>query len=195
MGYRNKLPRHPSDDYQTQPEIATGIVARIAQIIEPPKVIIEPSAGVGSFVSAARKQWPNARIIAVEVREECQEPCLQAGADEFVFEDWESELNLPTPDLILGNPPFNRAHEHILKSLQRLSERGMLSFLLRMGFMNSQKRVRELWDTQPGFRYLLPFAKRPSFLAEGGHENSEYASFIFEKGFKDLPQILPHLWW
>lgn len=195
MGYRNKLPRHPSDEYLTDPNLAEAITLRLSQLIPPPSVIVEPSAGSGAFVKAARSQWPSAHITAVEVREEVEAACMTAGADAFAFEDWEAIQLLRVPNLIIGNPPYFAAERHIRRGMDLLAPGGHLGFLLRMAFLNSQKRVKSFWDTQPGLRFLLPFARRPSFTGNGKTEHSEYAFYILEKGFTGNAEILPHLWW
>jgi hypothetical protein len=71
----------------------------------------------------------------------------------------------------------------------------LLCFLLRMAFLNSQERTRSFWETSPGFRYLMPLAKRPSFTGNRKVEHSEYAFFCFQKGWAGNAEILPHLWY
>ena len=193
--YRNHNPRRPSDDYQTPFKLTQAICQRMGTLIPAPSQILEPSAGLGHFVAASKEQWPQAKVKAVEVRAEC-EAGLKAKADEVYIGPWEDlELNQPpAPDLIIGNPPYEFAQPHLKLALARVKPGGHVAFLLRMAFLNSQERVRALWDTDLGFRYLLPLAQRPSFTEDGKSEHSEYAVYIFQTGYKGNAEILPHLW-
>jgi hypothetical protein len=194
--YKNIAPRRPSDDYQTPLRLAQAICKRLSEVIPPPKEVIEPSAGIGHFVVAARECWPDASITAVELREACKGQLEGRGANRVIFDTWES-VNLekvPIPELIVGNPPYELALSHLELALKRVKPGGHVALLLRMAFLNSQERVRELWDKKKGFRYLLPLAQRPSFTGDGKSEHSEYACYVWEPGYKGNAEILPHLW-
>lgn len=194
--YRNHLPRRESDNYQTPLKLAQAICIDLAKVIPVPKFIIEPSAGLGRFVLAARETWAQADITAVELREECEEPLKTMGATRICMGLWETVdlTQVPAPDLIVGNPPYENAQEHLELALDRLAPGGYVAFLLRMAFLNSQARVRTLWDLQKGFRFLMPLAQRPSFTGDGKSEHSEYAVYAFQKGYTGNAAILPHLW-
>lgn len=200
--YKNHNPRRESDNYQTSLKLALGVCERLATLFPGPKTILEPSAGLGRFVTASRQYWPNADITSVEVREECEEPLKSSGSNRVLMGTWE-DVNLadvPVPDLIVGNPPYEFAQEHFELALKRVRQPqdghlgGHVAFLLRMAFLNSQARVKTFWDKLPGFRYLLPLAQRPSFTGDGKSEHSEYAVYVFNVGYMGLAQILPHLW-
>jgi hypothetical protein len=207
--YRNHLPRRESDNYQTSLKLALGICARLQNLLPAPKTILEPSAGLGRFVTASRQCWPQSDITAVEVREECEKPLEDSGSNRVCMGTWEAVdlTSAPTPDLIVGNPPYEFAQEHLELALSRVRQPkvgpiivgepplgGYVAFLLRMAFLNSQARVKTLWDLQKGFRYLMPLAQRPSFTGDGKSEHSEYAVYIFQAGYKGNAEILPHLW-
>lgn len=208
--YKNHNPRRESDNYQTPFRLAQGICARLKALIPAPKYIMEPSAGAGRFVMASKEYWPESDITAVEVREECELILRDCGTSRVLMGTWEAaELaGVPVPDLILGNPPYEYAQEHLELALKRVRQPpqnmivvgdkplgGYVAFLLRMAFLNSQARVETLWDQQKGFRYLLPLAERPSFTEDGKSEHSEYAVYIFQSGYTGNAEILPHLWW
>lgn len=207
--YRNHLPRRESDNYQTSLLLARGACERLQGLIPAPKTILEPSAGLGRFVTASREYWPQSDITAVEVREECEKPLAESGATRVRMGTWEGVdlTDVPVPDLIVGNPPYEFAQEHLELALKRVRQPkpvgliigdkplgGYVAFLLRMAFLNSQARVKTLWDLQKGFRYLLPLAQRPSFTGDGKSEHSEYAVYVFQVGYKGNAEILPHLW-
>jgi len=194
--YKNHLPRRPSDNYQTPLKLAQAICKRLSEVIPVPISLIEPSAGIGHFVAAAREFWSKADITAVELREECKGQLEGCGATRVIFDTWESANleKVPVPDLIVGNPPYELALPHLELALKRVSPGGHVALLLRMAFLNSQERVRELWDKKKGFRYLLPLAQRPSYTGDGKSEHSEYAVYVFQVGYKGNAEILPHLW-
>ena len=194
--YKNHNPRRLSDDYQTPLKLALAICQRLQGVIPPPKAILEPSAGLGRFVTASRECWYGADITAVEVREECEDLLKGSGATRVLMGTWEDVdlAKVPAPDLIVGNPPYEFAQKHFELALSRVAHGGHVAFLLRMAFLNSQKRVKTFWDVQKGFRYLLPLAQRPSFTGDSKTEHSEYATLLFEKGFSGNAEILPHLW-
>jgi len=211
--YKNHNPRRESDNYQTPFRLAQGICSRLQKLIHPPKFIMEPSAGAGRFVMASKEYWPEADITAVEVREECEVVLRDCGTSRVLMGTWEEAnlTDLPVPDLIVGNPPYEFAQEHLELALKRVRQPhrvppgspiyipgapgGYVAFLLRMAFLNSQARVESLWDQRKGFRYLLPLAERPSFTEDGKSEHSEYAVYIFQAGWQGNAEILPHLWW
>ena len=207
--YRNHLPRRESDNYQTPLKLAQAICVRLAGVMPAPNSVIEPSAGLGRFIIASREAWPKADITAVELREECEDPLKKCGATRICMGLWETVdlSNAPVPDLIVGNPPYENAQQHLELSLSRVRQPkvspgsagepslgGYAAFLLRMAFLNSQARVRTLWDLQKGFRYLMPLAQRPSYTGDGKSEHSEYAVYVFQAGYKGNAEILPHLW-
>lgn len=197
--YRNHAPRHPSDDYQTPYKLAREAALRLAALIPAPKHVVEPSAGIGAFVRASLDAWPTARITAVELREECKETLegILASSPQSRIEvgTWEGcTLKDDPADLVLGNPPYEYALQHLNLALHRTRDDGYVAMLLRMAFLSTQKRVRTFWDKKPGFRYLIPLAQRVSFTGDGKNEHSEHALMVFKKGYTGMAEILPHLW-
>lgn len=180
--------RHPDDAYLTPQPLANAIALALARYIPAPQSILEPSAGEGAFVNAAQLAWPRARIQAVEPRYEAGSrltvPTYHGVLEEYCHRTPESIF-----DLALGNPPYIRAEAHV--ALCRAQAR-TVAFLLRMSFLGSRRRASTLWS-KPGLMYLMPLAQRPSFTG-GGTDTSEYAVFIWERGFDGRPTVLPHLW-
>lgn len=188
--------RLADDAYITPPGHALAICQWLDGIIPAPKRIIEPSAGVGSFVLAARKVWPKAHIIAVDVRGECRAMCLKHGANEFVNESWEDYADYiggRGVDLILGNPPYLYAEQHIRLAHRETLDGAWISFLLRQSFYCGQKRALSFWPKHPLFA-LGPIADRPSFTPDGKTDGAEYAQFLWNKGYEGAPRISRHIW-
>lgn len=181
--------RHPDDAYLTPQPLANAIALALARYIPAPQSILEPSAGEGAFVNAAQLAWPSARIQAVEPRYEASSR-LKVPTYHGVLEMYvQGPDAFRQFDLALGNPPYVRAEAHV--ALCRTQAR-TVAFLLRMSFLGSRRRASTLWN-KPGLMYLMPLAQRPSFTG-GGTDTSEYAVFVWERGFDGRPTILPHLW-
>lgn len=192
--------RLKADSYMTPQPLAKAIVRFLEEKhLEFPKgsptKIIEPSAGEGVFVREAKAAWPTSHVTAYEIREECSKGCEAAGADFFFLGDWGGSVFSQTGpvDLILGNPPFSAAQDHVETALERLVDGGLLAFLLRLSFLGSQHRAKTLWD-KPGLRFLVPVPERPDFMNSGQGDNSEYALYVWKKGYQGRAEILPPLW-
>lgn len=164
-----------------------------------PLRVVEPSAGEGVFVRAARALWPSSQITAIEIRKEMEQTLLDAGADFVYAEDVlrPGGVNQFNADLIIGNPPFAQAEEHITSLLARMKTGSHLAFLLRLGFYGAKARLA-FWKANPE-KYFMPITPRPGFKLNGkgklGTDSQEYGVFIWEKGYTGPAMRLPHLVW
>jgi hypothetical protein len=193
--------RVPLDAYQTPGDLALEICDVLRRTIsEQPQEIIEPSAGAGAFVAAARATWPDAHITAVELADGRKAACVAAGANVFIRQCWvETAVGLANyqapegkPRLVIGNPPFREAERHIAAALNLLRDGDRLVFLLRLNFLGSLDRVRFWRSNRPAWvRTLVP---RPSFTG-GGTDGTEYAIFCWKKGYRGRTQLLAPLVW
>jgi len=195
--------RKPNDAYYTSDALADAIVSQLWKHLplyfgpaipdecregRAPR-ILEPSAGGGAFVRAARRWWSSIHITAVEPHNE--DEALKT-ADVVYKRTIEEQCALHDGlryTLALGNPPYNLAESHV-NLVRRVSF--YTAFLLRLSFLGSQRRASTIYK-EPGLRYLLPLAQRPSFTS-GGTDNSEYAVFVWEHGWTENATILPHIW-
>lgn len=185
----------------TPPELALEICDRIDRMIDfvptmGPR-ILEPSAGDGAFVRAARATWPAADIWAAEIREECKAVLRAAGATVVDNCDLLTISGFVATDLIIGNPPFAVAEQHIRHLLDNMKEGAHLAFLLRLGFYESKERL-DFWETYPE-KYFIPIVPRPGFKLNGegkqGTDSQAYGLFIWQKGWTGPSTRLPHLVW
>ncbi|MEG4030778.1 MULTISPECIES: class I SAM-dependent methyltransferase [unclassified Microcoleus] len=106
-------------DFQTPLELAEMVCRKLIQLDVNPKVIIEPTCGIGNFIKAAANSFPSAsKIIGVEINQSYlteirlnkqllqDEKCEIFHGNFFQF-DWESLVNQYTDRLlILGNFPW-----------------------------------------------------------------------------------------
>ncbi len=202
---RAEKDRLPLDAYQTPGPLALAICAELRRQGENPIEIIEPGAGEGAFIVAARATWPDARIIAVElyVNAARRRALFAAGADQVIGgRCWtkvaadlanagEREPGGPRR-LILGNPSFRSAQPHIEHGLDALIDGERLAFLLRVNFLGCTDRVR-FWR-RPGLLELKTIAPRPSFFG-GGSDGTEYAIFSWRKGYRGAALVARPLVW
>jgi len=107
-------------DFQTPLTLAKECLARaLATIGWTPALVLEPSCGVGAFVTAAAAALPRpTRIVGVDINAEyvaravlsasrvAPDALVQVHAKDFFLHDWQTELGGDGRKLILGNPPW-----------------------------------------------------------------------------------------
>jgi hypothetical protein len=92
------------------------------------------------------------------------------------------------PDIIIGNPPFSQAEPFIRHALQWLPTDGILVFLLRLSFLEGQKRRDGLFSEHPP-RAVAVCSKRPSFTGDGKTNATAFAAFLWRKGYGGSPDL------
>jgi hypothetical protein len=190
------------DLYNTPYDHALAICRRLAKIIAPPRRIIEPSAGTGNFVAAARIVWPEAVIMAIDISDEHIQKCYQKGARTCIVGRWQDQdVRSFEPDLMLGNPPNSEVEAHVAHALDQLGPGGHLAFLQPMNVITTQGRAKRMWAVPPPFgnlSCLIPLAERPSFgvnkKGKPGTDQVEYGVYVWRKGYLLYPTLLPHIW-
>lgn len=148
--------RKAYDFYATPPETVRAFLANFDGISSGDR-ILEPSAGNGQIVKVLR----------------------EGGYDNVTigsFFDYEPDCGY---DVIIGNPPYSLALDFINKSLELLHPGGLLIFLLRTNFLESEKRFK-WWQEHP-LSGLYTLHKRPSFTGRGTDATS-YSWFVWERG-------------
>lgn len=150
--------------------------------------ILDPTAGGGPFVKAARATWPSALIAALDIRPEVEIGLKGAGANYVGIGDTlaRAPASFEKVDLVITNPPFALADallRHLWKGLQGGA---VIAFLLPVTFLGSGDRWANagLFAIAP-LRFLTPIVPRPSFLTVDGKETSpkfEAALFVWIKG-------------
>jgi hypothetical protein len=189
--------RKALDFYATPQPLADAICARIGGWGWGGwPVVVEPSAGHGPFVRAARAAWPEAKILAVDVDPEKRDALEAAGANDVWICDWPrfaaEAIGAGERALIIGNPPYREAEEHIRAALDWMHPGDELAFLLRLNLLGSRGRVA-LWGSTP-LAEVIPVVPRPSFTG-GGSDATEYAVFRWVKGHTGPARLsLPLVW-
>lgn len=204
--------RLDADAYFTKPALAFAAVQRLhADGILParPQLVLEPSVGKGAWVRAVQDVLRPLKVEGCDILdrgEELAEAGLPASDGfEFIWADFEELDPDLYYDIIIGNPPFSRAEQHIRHALDLVDpETGVVAFLLRINLLGGIERAAGLWtDAPPSYVYVLD--KRPSFrksrsvlrnkktgepiLTKKGElryrtsssDNSEYAMFVWKK--------------
>lgn len=179
-------PRNTDDAYFTPDALALAICQKLRTFIGHPGVVIEPSAGEGAFVRAVRETWPESFIVAVEPNGGASE-----GANVYSAKTWEEYEAPQRADLIIGNPPFSLAEEHIKLAISRAR---YSCFLLRASFLAGRGRWEHL-HRYGNLAHVWHVIGRPSF-ADGKTDAAEYAVLVWDssatKTFRtDTPVSFP----
>lgn len=104
-----------------------------------------------------------------------------ACSDADVIADYLT-YNVPfIPTLIVTNPPYNIAQDIIEKAIKDVAYAGFVIMLLRLNFLGSQNRLN-FWK-QYQAKYIFVHAQRPSFRPDGKTDATEYAHFVWQKGY------------
>jgi hypothetical protein len=214
--------RRDRDLYETPIPCATALCNRVARLlpqpVEPvpdsfdhgdgpamrqrPMRIIEPSAGGGHFVQAARAVWADSKILAVDLHASNAVKLQAVGVTSYIVGRWQDQNEVMDADLHIGNPPYSEAEEHVAHSLKVMRDGAYGGFLLPVTFIATQGRCERLWTKWPEtnmgvgqLRYFFALAERPSYTGDGQTDMTEYAFYLFQKGYTGNPELLPPLWW
>lgn len=107
--------------YFTPPPVVAFMTGRLAEALPAPSVVVDAGAGVGALTLAARRAWPDAAVVAVDVNPASLGLLAVAaassatpgrGALSLVLEDylvWSGRwATLPGRRALLANPPYTR---------------------------------------------------------------------------------------
>jgi hypothetical protein len=183
-GSAPKTERRELDQYFTPQPLADALVARIAADgWWHGGRVLEPSAGKGAFVRACASLLATESITTVDVDpERCAElsHIPETSCFEYDFLDFETDDNTEWSEyeLIIGNPPYGSAEQHVRHALEHRARFGVVAFLLRMGFLESEERAA-FWKEHPASKvYVL--SQRPSFTGEGKTDRGQsYGLFVW----------------
>ena len=180
--YSNKpLPeRRENDLYPTPSELCEATIQKHKHFFHNDGIrVLDSGAGEGAWGKEVRKIIPTAIITGVELRN-IQKP---DGYDNWYNSIDYKYFDKGKYDIILGNPPYRYSEEFIRKSMELLDDYGVLFYLLRLSFLESQKRYDGLFKE---FRPLevSVSVRRVSFSGDKKSDNNAYAIFTWLKNNK-----------
>ena len=192
--------RKPNDFYPTPPNVCRSVI-QVAKQVGALKcynnnlTVLEPSAGDGAFFRGLRNQGFSCYTHMVEPHEKPwidpnDQRCLvfQTTLEEFNRKVFRSGHGY---GLIIGNPPYSLAEEHVRLCLGMLSPGGSLVFLLRLSFLESKKR-EVFWSENPCSSVHV-FSRRPSFTANSKTDCAAYAVFVWNNDEEKKQTTLHHI--
>lgn len=177
------------DRYYTPDGVARACVATVPDLgarvhrLE----ILEPSCGGGAFLRAIRQRWPDSLVVGLDVDPEAPGFVEVAECGQPQHCDF---LDFPhSVDLVLGNPPFKHAEQHVRHAL-KLARVGV-GFLLRLAFLESEARI-PFWREFPASKVAI-LSRRPSFTG-GGTDSAAYAFFWWDRRQRVTRTEMIHIW-
>lgn len=196
--HKSERPRHPSDFYETPPELALAAIKYLWSIVVAdgfnfwfcnPVQIVDAGAGNGVWGEQLHRSVKGLEngIYLTGVELEHRPDAKLLYYDEWHETDyltWESDYRV---DMVIGNPPFSLGAEFVRHSYDMLVDTGFVLFLLRQGFIGSKTRQFGLYK-ECKLRRFVVLTRRPSFFSTvDGRKTTDmidYALFIFQKGWK-----------
>ena len=117
ISYKIMSPKKEYGDFQTPESLAIRVVKLVDKLIETPEIVIEPTAGLGSFLKASAEVWGKmSDYFGYEINKSYVEIAtknlIQYGAKifhrDFFNEDWRNNLTHASKRkiLVIGNPPW-----------------------------------------------------------------------------------------
>jgi SAM-dependent methyltransferase len=182
MGKRVR-PRTSFDYYLTPNSLCCACLDVLPTELTP-CTILDPGAGTGVWGDAARVRYPHSRIVGCELR--LEHPT--ASYDHWRHGDFLAMPFYESYELIIGNPPYDRAEAFVRKSLDLLTPGGYLLLLLRLGFLEGQERGDALWIEYPP-QLVAVCSARPSFTGDSKTDATAYACFLWQEGERPTPQL------
>ena len=175
----SKEEREQHDYYATPPSSVEDLLSRETFN----KTIYEPGVGGGHI---ARILIANGyKVLASDIIDR-----NYPGTKIRDFLTYESKGNFDVD--IITNPPYKYAKEFVEKSLDIIKDGNKIAMILKLTFLEGQKRRTMFNDNPPKIIYV--YSKRMSCVKNGDFSKKDssavaYAWFIWEKGFKGEPII------
>ena len=170
------------DDYYATDPIAIDLLLLKEK---PSKNIWECACGEGHLAKALEAKGYN--VLPTDLK---NRGCGISGID-FLQLDESADFDGD----IITNPPYKHAMKFVLKALGQLKQGRRCYMLLKLTFLEGQERYIELFSKCPpkkiySFPKRIMCAKNGDFkgMRNGGGSAVAYAWFVWEKGYKGLPQ-------
>ena len=169
------LKRNTIDKYYTKDDVVTMCLKLVKQYvqIEENDLVMEPSAGNGSFISAIKELSNNYRFYDLEPEHD------EIVKQDYFLYDYSDDKNVFSKIHILGNPPFGRQSSLAIKFIKKSCEFcNTISFILPKSFKKDS-----LQKSFPlNFHLIIEFdLPEKSFLVDGEEHNVPCIFQIWEK--------------
>ena len=191
--------RDELDRYYTPHRLARVLVQRLAadewsrQGCLGPPLVLEPHAGGCAFVDAIAAE--GCPLYAHDLDPTSRAVTERGALVRSFLDPWPADL--PRPEWIVGNPPYDAAGEHTAHALG-LARVGV-AFLLRLAFLETKRRI-PFWQG-PGacLHTVYVLAERPSFVstvtAAGATDSAAYGWFVWRHDHEGPARVVPCLSW
>ena len=179
--------RNDSDFYKT-PGYAIEVFLRNYRLESDGLTILDPCAGSGTIAKAVKKFYPKAIINQCEIRED--QPLIRYEGG-WNFRGNALDLNsvdIVDVGVIISNPPYSMAQEIIEHFFKIKRPTAQVIMLLRIGFLESQKRI-PFWKKYP-VSELYPLSHRPSFTGDGHTDATAYAWFVWNNSDRQVIKVI-----
>jgi len=181
--------RTGADDYPT-PAWAVRSVVPVLERLFPGGVrqALEPAAGDGAVIRAIEETSMVQSWYAIELRDECADHLLSLethGRLQVETSDFVERHPYHDFDLVITNPPYTLAIDFVQRSLEWVHENGWVVMLLRLAFLEGQKRSQWMRGHAPDV-YVLP--KRPSFTGRGT-DSCAYAWMAWQRRLRKSGRV------
>ena len=183
-----KKPSEKFDRYYTPKWVVQQCLDHVIPVVSPdPEAILEPGAGGGAFVNGCRDRYPDATIHAFDL-DPSSGPWPKADTSlmelDFTKKNGVLRVARESPsdgyDLVVGNPPFTYAEDFIESGMKLgLS----LVFLLRQGFLSSEKR-HPFFEANPP-SHVFTLCNRPKFIIGSGGDSADYCFLCYDGEERD----------
>lgn len=177
-------PRDKDDHYPTPAALCRAAIHLLPRPVAP-KRVLDPGCGDGVWGRALLDQidmhvHPAPQIVGIDIRD-VQVPLGYTAFYRCDFMSFTSAMH-GDYDLIIGNPPYKLAEAFIRKSLMLLADGGVLTFLLRLAFLEGQERGKGLWSDYPPLSVNV-CARRPSFTDDRRTDATAYMVAAWQRGW------------
>ncbi|MHC4617416.1 MAG: class I SAM-dependent methyltransferase [Planctomycetota bacterium] len=159
--------------------------------------VLDAGAGTGHWGQAVLDVNLGASLTGVDLPEVAPVACYDEWHSDF-FEIWAAQYTGEKFDLIIGNPPYGHdSPEKWLRLIwnRLLKDAGRVYWLLRLNWFSSQGRHNRLFTQGYLPAAVYQSARRVSFTGDGKTDDTDYAMFVWYKGWKQPYAMLQSFDW
>lgn len=179
----DKKNRAESDFYATPTEVTKSLLLREVFYGS----IWEPAAGNGAMSCVLEEHYTN--VYSSDIRK--GKTVYGTSGIDFLKVSFADIFPGGRVDNIITNPPFILASEFIAKA--KLITKNKIAFVLRLQFMESEKRYGMFVDTDFPLSKVYVFARRVIMLKEGKLDKTKnkmaFAWYVWDRKHKGRPEL------